>query len=233
MSKILIVDDEEKIRKMIADYLNAVGFETVTASDGIDAITQTVVENPDLIVLDIMMPGLDGLDCTRRIRQKSSVPIIMVTAKSEEADKLIGLEVGADDYVVKPFSLKELAARIRAVLSRTESLPSIESDERDSVIITHKDLILNSEKMTLLRDGERIELTSVQFEIVTLLIKSPGRVFTRMQILNAFQQDAYEGYERTIDVHIKNIRKALERIPSKPKYIETVWGTGYRFSEEI
>lgn len=233
MTKILVVDDEEKIRKMICDYLDAVGFETVIAVDGIEAITQAVVEQPDLVVLDIMMPGLDGLDCTRRIREKSPVPIIMVTAKAEEADKLIGLEVGADDYLVKPFSLKELAARIRAVLRRTATVSQTKNDEKIKDIIIAGDLTLNVEKMSLHRDGERLELTSVQFEIFTLLISSPGRVFTRMQLLNSFQQDAFEGYERTIDVHIKNIRKVVERIPSKPVYIQTVWGTGYRFSEEI
>ena len=233
MKKILVVDDEEKIRKMICDYLEAVGYETVTAPDGIDAITQTVVEKPDLIVLDIMMPGLDGLDCTRRIREKSPVPIIMVTAKAEEADKLIGLEVGADDYLVKPFSLKELAARIRAVLRRIESFSSTTDVKVDTKIISYGDMVLNLEKMSLHRDGVRLDLTSVQFEIFKLLMSNPGRVFTRMQLLNSFQQDAFEGYERTIDVHIKNIRKIIERIPSKPEYIKTVWGTGYRFSEEI
>jgi len=233
MKKILVVDDEEKIRKMISDYLDAVGYETVTASDGIDAITQTVVEKPDLIILDIMMPGLDGFDCTRRIREKSPVPIIMVTAKAEEADKLIGLEVGADDYLVKPFSLKELAARIRAVLRRTEASFQTEKEKKPSDIITAGDIILDVSKMSVHRDGVRLELTSVQFEIFKLMISRPGRVFTRMQLLNSFQEDAFEGYERTIDVHIKNIRKIIERIPSKPVYIETVWGTGYRFSEEI
>jgi len=233
MKKILVVDDEEKIRKMISDYLDAVGYETVTASDGIDAITQTVVEKPDLIILDIMMPGLDGFDCTRRIREKSPVPIIMVTAKAEEADKLIGLEVGADDYLVKPFSLKELAARIRAVLRRTEASFQTEKEKKPSDIITAGDIILDISKMSVHRDGVRLELTSVQFEIFKLMISRPGRVFTRMQLLNSFQEDAFEGYERTIDVHIKNIRKIIERIPSKPVYIETVWGTGYRFSEEI
>ena len=232
MKKILVVDDEEKIRKMICDYLEAVGYETVTAVDGIDAITQNAIENPDLVVLDIMMPGLDGLDCTRRIREKSPVPIIMVTAKAEEADKLIGLEVGADDYVVKPFSLKELAARIRAVLRRTDSFSQSGKDEKTTDIISHRDIVLNVEKMSVHRDGKKLELTSVQFEIFKLLISNPGRVFTRMQLLNAFQENAFEGYERTIDVHIKNIRKVVELIPSKPVYIETVWGTGYRFSEE-
>lgn len=233
MKKILVVDDEEKIRRMICDYLRAVGYETVSAVDGIDAITQTVVEKPDLIVLDIMMPGLDGFDCTRRIREKSPVPIIMVTAKAEEADKLIGLEVGADDYLVKPFSLKELAARIRAVLRRTERSFQVEAEMSSPDIITVGDMSLNIEKMSLHRDGERLDLTTVQFEIFKLMISSPGRVFTRIQLLNSFQEDAFEGYERTIDVHIKNIRKIIERIPSKPVYIETVWGTGYRFSEEI
>ena len=232
MKKILVVDDEEKIRKMICDYLEAVGYETVTAVDGIDAITQNAIENPDLVILDIMMPGLDGLDCTRRIREKSPVPIIMVTAKAEEADKLIGLEVGADDYVVKPFSLKELAARIRAVLRRTDSFSQSGKDEKTTDIISHRDIVLNVEKMSVHRDGKKLELTSVQFEIFKLLISNPGRVFTRMQLLNAFQENAFEGYERTIDVHIKNIRKVVELIPSKPVYIETVWGTGYRFSEE-
>jgi len=233
MKKILVADDEEKIRKMICDYLGAVGYETVTAVDGIDAITQTVSENPDLIVLDIMMPGLDGFDSTRRIREKTDVPIIMVTARAEEGDKLMGLDVGADDYIVKPFSLKELAARIRAVLRRTEKSSSGESEEKTPSVITVKDIRLDSEKMSVYREGERLDLTSVQFEIFKLLISHPGRVFTRMQLLNAFQEDAYEGYERTIDVHIKNIRKIVERTPSKPVYIETVWGTGYRFAEEL
>lgn len=232
MKKILVVDDEEKMRTMICDYLQAVGFETVSAVDGIDAVAVTASAKPDLIVLDIMMPGIDGFDSTRRIREKSSVPIIMVTAKAEESDKLIGLEMGADDYIVKPFSLKELAARIRAVLRRTEPSNSPVLEEEKSKIISVKDITLDSEKMSVHRGDEKLELTSVQFEIFKLLISHPGRVYTRMHILNSFQEDAYEGYERTIDVHIKNIRKVIERIPSKPEYIETVWGTGYRFSEE-
>jgi len=233
MKKILVVDDEEKIRKMICDYLEAVGYETVTAADGINAITQTVSETPDLIVLDIMMPGLDGFDSARRIREKTDVPIIMVTARAEEGDKLMGLDVGADDYIVKPFSLKELAARIRAVLRRSGKSSVGNGTEKAPSVITVKDIRLDSDKMTVYRDGERLDLTSVQFEIFKLFISHPGRVFTRMQLLNAFQEDAYEGYERTIDVHIKNIRKIVERTPSKPEYIETVWGTGYRFAEEL
>lgn len=230
--KILVVDDEEKLRKMICDYLDAIGFETVTAVDGVDAVTKVVTENPDLIIMDIMMPGIDGIDCTRRIRERSHVPIIMVTAKAEESDKLMGLEMGADDYVVKPFSLKELGARIRAQLRRADfSAPDVIEKTTES-ILTVKDIVMDLDKMTVYRSDERINLTSVQFSILKLLISDPGRVYTRIQILNSFQDDVYEGYERTIDVHIKNIRKLIERVPSKPEYIETVWGVGYRFSEE-
>ncbi len=231
--KILVVDDEEKMRKMICDYLNAVGFETVTAVDGVNAVSQFVKEQPDLIVMDIMMPGIDGIDCTRRIREKSHVPIIMVTARAEESDKLMGLEMGADDYIVKPFSLKEMAARIRAQLRRADfSTPVVKEDKKVKTIKVN-DISLDIEKMIVYRGSERINLTSVQFTILTLLISSPGRVFTRVQILNSFQEDVFEGYERTIDVHIKNIRKVIEVTPSKPEFIETVWGVGYRFSEEL
>jgi len=231
--KILVVDDEEKLRKMICDYLEAVGFETVMAKDGVEAVSTFVEEQPDLIIMDIMMPGIDGIDSTRRIRERSNVPIIMVTAKAEEGDKLLGLEMGADDYVVKPFSLKELAARVRALLRRVSfSEPKVLETE-ESKVLTIKDLKLDSDKMTVYRGKDKLNLTSVQFTILKHLMCEPGRVFTRIQILNSFQEDLFEGYERTIDVHIKNIRKVIERVPSKPEYIETVWGVGYRFHEEI
>ncbi len=231
--KILVVDDEEKLRKMICDYLNAVGFETIQAKDGIDAVSVFVNEQPDLVIMDIMMPGIDGVDSTRRIRERSNVPIIMLTAKAEESDKLMGLEMGADDYVVKPFSLKELAARVRAQLRRVSFNEESEHENIKESIITIKDLKIDLDKMSVYRDGEKLNLTSVQFTILKLLMENPGRVFNRIQILNSFQEDLFEGYERTIDVHIKNIRKVVERTPSKPEYIETVWGVGYRFSEEI
>lgn len=230
--KILVVDDEEKIRKMICDYLDAVGFDTIPAKDGVDAISKSISEQPDLIIMDIMMPGIDGVDSTRRIRERSSVPIIMVTAKAEEGDKLLGLEMGADDYIVKPFSLKELGARIRALLRRVSFSEPDTTKAIKKNIITIKDLTLDSDKMTVYRDSKRLNLTSVQFTILKYLMSEPGRVFTRIQILNSFQEDLFEGYERTIDVHIKNIRKVIERTPSKPEYIGTVWGVGYRFYEE-
>ena len=231
--KVLVVDDEKKIREMVSDYLTAIGFDTLLASNGSEAISMVAQEEPCLIVLDIMMPGIDGIDTVRRIRERSGVPIIMVTAKAEEGDKLIALEMGADDYLVKPFSLKELAARIRAILRRTERTELTESEESSDKPITVGDIVLDPDKMIVTRDGERLHFTSVQFGILKTLISNPGRVFSRVQLLNSFQEDVFDGYERTIDVHIKNIRKIIERIPSKPKYIETVWGVGYRFTEEI
>ena len=229
--KILVVDDEDKIRKMVCDYMNAVGFETVAAKDGVDAVRTAEKEEPDLIIMDVMMPGIDGVDAVRRIREKSTVPVIMLTAKAEEGDKLLGLEMGADDYVTKPFSLKELAARVRAQLRRSGFSQSTDQDIELSKEIKLKDLVLNPEKMTLYRGDEKLNITSVQFTILQHFMENPGRVFTRIQILNSFQEDLFEGYERTIDVHIKNIRKAIEKIPSKPEYIQTVWGVGYKFAE--
>ena len=230
--KVLIVDDEKKIREMVSDYLLAIGFDTDLASTGSEAVDIVAKEEPSIIVLDIMMPGIDGIDTIRRIRERSDVPIIMMTAKAEEADKLIALEMGADDYLVKPFSLKELAARIRVILRRVERSNSNIPEKNETTIFTVKDIVLNPDKMSVTRDGERLHFTSVQFSILKKLISKPGRVFDRVQILNSFQEDVFEGYERTIDVHIKNIRKIIERVPSKPTYIETVWGVGYRFAEE-
>ena len=228
--KILVVDDEEKLRKMICDYLEAVGLKTISAKDGVDAISVFEKEQPDLIIMDVMMPGIDGIDSTRRIRERSNVPVIMLTAKAEEGDKLLGLEMGADDYITKPFSLKELAARVRAQLRRA-SFNNVEVIKTEESEITIKDLTLNIDKMTLYRGDVKVNLTSVQFTIVKHFMQNPGIVFTRIQILNSFQEDLFEGYERTIDVHIKNIRKAIEIVPSKPEYIETVWGVGYKFKE--
>lgn len=231
--KILVVDDEEKIREMVCDYLKAVGYTTITACDGIEALSIFIDQQPDLIIMDIMMPGIDGIDTTRRIRERSNVPIILVTAKAEEGDKLLGLDTGADDYVVKPFSLKEVAARVRALLRRVDSMAFREESKREENIIGIRDLIMDTEKMTLVRGNEKLHLTSVQFSILKHFMSNPGRVYTRSQILNSFQEDLFEGYERTIDVHIKNIRKIIEYTPSKPQFIETVWGVGYKFCEEI
>ncbi len=230
MAKILVVDDEAKILKMVSDYLEAVGFEVTGAPDGITALKIFREEEFDLIVLDFMMPGIDGIDVIRRIRENSAVPIIMLTARAEENDKLMGLEIGADDYIVKPFSMKELAARIRAVLRRAGKGGELNSQYAE--IIKYSNLEMNTVKRSLTRDGEAIDLTMVQFELLKALLLSPGRVFTRGDLLGVLQEASYESYERTIDVHIKNIRKAIEPVPSEPKYILTVWGIGYKLAED-
>ncbi|RKX84370.1 MAG: DNA-binding response regulator [Spirochaetes bacterium] len=230
MAKILVVDDEVKILKMVSDYLEAVGFEVTGASDGITGLKTFRESNFDLIVLDFMMPGIDGIDVIRRIREESAIPIVMLTARAEENDKLMGLEIGADDYIVKPFSMKELAARIRAVLRRAGKGGELNINSAE--IIKYSNLEMNTVKRSLTRDGVAIDLTMVQFELLKALLLSPGRVFTRSDLLGVLQEASYESYERTIDVHIKNIRKVVEPVPSEPQYIMTVWGVGYKLAEE-
>ncbi len=230
MTKILVVDDEVKILKMVSDYLEAVGFEVTGAPDGITALKKFREVEFDLIVLDFMLPGIDGIDVIRRIREESAIPIVMLTARAEETDKLMGLEIGADDYIVKPFSMKELAARIRAVLRRTGKGGELNIQSAEQIM--YRDLEMNTVKRSLTRGGESISLTMVQFELLRALLQSPGRVFTRGDLLGVLQEASYESYERTIDVHIKNIRKAIEPVPSEPQYILTVWGVGYKLAED-
>jgi DNA-binding response OmpR family regulator len=229
---ILVAEDETEMNRMICDYLEAVGFRTVSARDGSEALDLFRNEEPALLLLDIMMPRLDGIDVTRRIRSQANTPIIMLTAMAEEGDKLMGLEIGADDYITKPFSMKELAARIRAVLRRTKSFSQPSEGNEELPPLKEGDLVLDRLKMLLYKEGKSVILTAVQYAILEKMMASPGRVFNRMDLLNSFQEDPWEGYERTIDVHIKNIRKLTETDPSHPKYIETVWGVGYRFREE-
>ena len=244
--KILVVDDEEKMIDMVSDYLSALAYHVVTAGNGRQALAAVRSEEPDCMILDVMMPELDGIDVLRRLRQFSQIPVIMLTAKSQEADKLMGLELGADDYMVKPFSLKELEARIRAVLRRTgKGAGETQGDTAgaggpgragrpgrgNGKNITYRDITVDPVKMSLKRAGEEVKLTSAQFRICTVLFSNPGRVFSRMELLRSSQENAFEGYERTIDVHIKNIRKVLETDPSNPEYIMTVWGAGYKVPE--
>jgi len=226
---ILVVEDESQLNKMIRDYLESLGWNAFGAETGVDAMEFFRRESPDFILLDIMIPGLDGLDVMRRIREKSDVPIILITAMAEEADKLIGLELGADDYITKPFSLKELAARIRTVMRRVKS--DGVGDELSSVTLSVLDVDLDPERRTVKRSGHLLDLTAVQFDILHGFMRSPGRVFSRTEILGFFQDNTWEGYERTIDVHIKNIRKVLERNRNHPRYLQTVRSVGYRFSE--
>ncbi len=225
MKTILIVDDEPKIVQLARDYLEHAGFAVSTAFDGKTALAVIRSDKPDLIVLDLGLPQLDGLDVTRSIRKDSNVPIIMLTARSEETDKLIGLELGADDYITKPFSPKELVARVRTVLRRTEnSAVNLE-------IIRAADLTLDVPRMKLTRAEETIELTPTEFQLLAALAQQPGRIFTRAQLLDAVRGVAFESYERAIDAHIKNIRHKIEPNSREPRYILTVYGVGYKFAE--
>jgi DNA-binding response OmpR family regulator len=221
--KILIVDDEEKIRELINKYLVNEGFEVIEAADGYQALELAASENPDLIVLDWLLPGISGLEVCRQVRQKSAIPIIMLTAKTEEIDKLLGLELGADDYITKPFSLRELTARIRVVLRRIDP-----GGETKTNSIKIDDLEINLDRHEVLSNGENITLTPTEFKILGILFSNPGRVYSRLQLLDAAFGYAYEGYERSIDTHIRNLRKKIEPDPESPRYILTVYGTGYR-----
>jgi DNA-binding response OmpR family regulator len=223
---ILVVDDEPRIVQLVRDYLEHSGFTVLTASDGPTALRSARTGRPDLVVLDLGLPGLDGLDVARALRRDGVVPIIMLTARTEESDKLVGLELGADDYLTKPFSPKELVARVRAVLRRAEGMQAA-----PEVIRPGTDVELDVPRMEARFGGRRVDLTKSEFQIVAAMASQPGRVFTRAQLLDAVRGVAIESYERAIDAHIKNIRKKIERDPRSPRYVLTVFGVGYRFAE--
>jgi len=220
--KILVVDDEPQIVKVLKAYLEKAGYLVVTASDGKAALLTFQREKPDFLILDLNLPGLDGLDVCKAVRRDSNIPILMLTARVEEADRLIGLELGADDYVVKPYNPREVVASVITIFRRTQSEPA--KDE----IIKVGDLIIDLEKHTVNLADRTIELTPTEFEILLTLARQPKRVFSRLQIMEQAQGDSFEGYERTIDAHIKNIRLKLEPNPRKPVYIQTVFGLGYK-----
>ena len=224
MPHILIVDDEPKILRLVHDFLAAAGFRTSSARSGDEALMRVRTEAPDLVILDLGLPGLDGLDVTRAIRRSGDLPIIMLTARDDESDKLVGLELGADDYVTKPFSPRELVARVRAVLRRQAGAAATET-------LHAGDLVLDLSRMRLMRAGEPVELTATEFTLIAAMARSPGRVFTRSQLLDAIHGVAFESYERAIDAHVKNIRRKLEPDPRSPRYLETVYGVGYRLAE--
>ncbi|MBI3522262.1 MAG: response regulator transcription factor [Chloroflexi bacterium] len=225
MKTVLVVDDEAKIVRLARDYLEHAGYAVVTAGDGSEALSLAKRTHPDLIVLDLGLPSLDGLDVTRELRKTSNVPIVMLTGRIEESDKLIGLELGADDYVTKPFSPKELVARVRAVLRRTER-----TDEPGDLMRVG-DLELDLPRMRVRRGDREIDLTPTEFQLLSALAKQPGRIFTRSQLLDAVHGVAFESYERAIDAHVKNIRHKLEPDPREPRYLLTVYGVGYRLAE--
>ncbi|HEV8661415.1 MAG TPA: response regulator transcription factor [Thermoanaerobaculia bacterium] len=223
MKTILIVDDEPRIAEIARDYLEQAGFKVITASNGTDAVARASLA--DLIVLDLGLPRMDGLDVTRELRRDSNVPIIMLTARVEESDKLVGLELGADDYITKPFSPKELVARVRAVIRRTEASP----ERGDFVRVGEVTLDLPRMKTTV--SGKPIDLTPTEFQLLTTLARKPGRVFTRAQLLDAIRGVSVESFERAIDAHLKNLRRKLEPDARNPRYIITVYGVGYKFAD--
>ena len=223
--RVLVVDDDVKTVELVKLYLNRDGYRVLTAYDGVEALRLAREEHPDLIVLDLMLPGIDGLQVCRALRQESDVPIIMLTARTTDEDKLTGLELGADDYVTKPFSPKELAARVRAVLRR---LPGERGPDR----IQHGELTVDFIKHEAFLASRPLNLTTVEFKLLGVLVKEPGRVFSRAQLIEKALGYDFEGFDRTIDVHILNLRRKLEPDPNHPKYIKTVYGAGYKFSEE-
>lgn len=223
MAIILIIEDEPELVKVLRSYLEQAGFQILTANRGDTGLSTWDQRRPDLVLLDLNLPGMDGLDVAREIRRRSSTPIIMLTARIEETDQLIGLELGADDYIVKPFSPRLVVARVRALLRRSDSVGT------GSQILRVLDLEIDLDAHRLHRAGELVELTPTEFTLLATLAAQPGRAFSRLQLLEACQGTAYEGYERTIDAHIKNLRAKLEADPRNPRYIETVFGIGYRF----
>lgn len=225
--KILIVEDEKKLVALLKAYLEQAGFVVVTANDGQHALAVYRNEKPALVLLDLNLPGMDGLDVCRALRKESAVPIIMVTARVEETDRLIGLELGADDYISKPFSPREVVARVRAVLRRSEGEPT-----RAETLVAG-DLTLDLTKHSARLKDRLIELTPTEFDLLAVLMQNPGRAFTRLQLLDRVQGEAFDGYERTIDAHIKNLRQKIERDPKNPQYIVTVFGVGYKFAEDM
>ena len=225
MKTILVVDDEPKIVQLARDYLEHAGFRVIEAANGPAALEAVRGRKPDLVVLDLGLPQLDGLDVTRALRKESNLPVIMLTARAEESDKLVGLELGADDYITKPFSPKELVARVRTVLRRSEAPPV--PDE----IIRAGDLELDVPRMKLTVAGRVVEVTPTEFELLAALARQPGRIFTRAPLLDVLHGVAFESFERAIDAHIKNLRRKIEDDPRHPRYILSVYGVGYKMAE--
>lgn len=224
--KILVIEDEEKILDIVKKYLEKEMFTVVTAADGKQGLEKAMAEKPDIVVLDLMLPEMNGLDVCKEIRKYNKTPIIMLTAKSQEIDKLLGLELGADDYITKPFSLAELTARIKAVLRRTNP------DEGININIIECGIFkLDLSKCALLVSGILVMLTPTEMNILALLLRNPGKVYSRLQLLEFATNEAYEGYERSVDTHINNIRKKIEPNPSSPQHLLTVYGVGYKFKE--
>jgi DNA-binding response OmpR family regulator len=226
MATILIIEDEPELVKVLRSYLEQAGYGVLTAYRGDTGLSTWEHKRPDLVILDLNLPGMDGLDVAREIRRKAETPILMLTARVEETDQLIGLELGADDYITKPFSPRIVIARVRALLRRAGTGPTAPQ------VLRAADLEIDLEAHTVQRAGERIDLTPTEFNLLATMAGQPGRAFSRLQLLEASQGTAYEGYERTVDAHVKNLRAKIEPDTKKPRYIETIFGVGYRFNKE-
>ena len=224
--KILVIDDKKELRALLEQYLSQEGFDVVTAADGQQGLFTARAEKPDLILLDLMMPEMGGYEFMRVYSHEAETPIIILTAKMEENDKVLGLELGADDYVSKPFSMRELTARIRAVLRRADK----QKVDRD--ILRTADIMLDRVGRVVIVGEKQVDLTPSEFDILASLMAAPGRAFSRLELLERLQGSAFEGYERTIDVHVRNLRAKIEPDDSEPQYIETVYGVGYRFAPQ-
>ena len=225
MDTILVVEDEPGIARLVQDYLERAGFAVVLAANAEEALAQARTKRPALVVLDLGLPDRDGLDVTRELRRRSDVPIVMLTARGDESDRIVGLELGADDYVVKPFSPKEVVARVRAVLRRSEGkAASVET-------VRALDVVIDVPRRRVLVGDRQVELTATEFALLETIAREPGRVFTRGQLLDAVHGVSFESYERAIDAHVKNLRRKIEPTPGSPRYVETVHGIGYRFAD--
>jgi two-component system alkaline phosphatase synthesis response regulator PhoP len=224
--KILIVEDQFELARVLRDYLEKAGFDALIVGDGPSAVEHARQVAYDLVLLDLNLPGMDGLDVARKLRADSNIAIIMVTARVEETDRLIGLELGADDYIAKPFSPREVVARVRAVLRRTQTSPQA------SEVIQAGPIEIDRTRHKVTIDGQDFDLTPIEFDLLAAMAAEPGRAFSRAQLLEITQGEAYEGYERTIDAHIKNLRAKIEPEEGRPRFIETVFGVGYRLAEE-
>ena len=225
MQRILVVEDDMQIARTLRDYLEVAGFEVTVVGDGSAAVASFRGDRPDLLVLDLGLPGMDGLDVARELRRASGTPIIMLTARGEESDRIVGLELGADDYLVKPFSPKELVARVRAVLRRTSGAVI------GAEVLRAADVEVDVPRMRVHVGGTAVDLTPTEFQLLATLVREPGRVFTRGQLQDALHGVAIDSYDRAIDAHVKNLRRKIEPEPAHPRYVLTVHGVGYRFAD--
>lgn len=227
--KVLVVDDEHNLRDMVSSYLKNEGYDTVEAENGKNAVQCVKNDQIDLVILDIMMPEMDGYEALKDIRSiQKNIPVIMLTAKTDEIDKVVGLEMGADDYITKPFSMRELAARMKAVLRRASAETEVEEE-----ILLRGEMSINLSTYEVFVSGKRVSLTPTEFKILVTLAQKPGRVYSRLQLMNYAFGEAYFNYERSIDTHVSNLRKKLEKDPHNPSYIHTLYGIGYRFGGEL